>query len=243
MGRTRTLGDFGTADGGDGRPTTPADLPGLDEFPSVKSNHERLLGVSADRTVLYHRPSHELWEYDAEVLATTGEFDVVDQSNTAMGTPEFEEFAEQVQEVEWVATTPYSDLFFGETYPDRHPEELPAPIDQSGDDRAGERLLGVDSRGVGHYEVHEVDIPYIRRYVPFNDIEIINWDPNYYGYVTPERGLAKRRIAQYILTTKVECHGWMRLSEYGQSLAGALLEELRPVYDLLGDKSHSTDQV
>jgi len=237
MARTRTLGDFGTNGEQDGPPSTPADLPDLDEIPAVRSNHERLLGVSTDRTVLYHRPSHELWEYDADIFAETGEFEVVEQSNTAMGTPEFEEFADQIREIDWLATTQYSDIFFGETHPDRYPEELPAPIDQGEDDRAGERLLGVDSRGIGHYEVYEVDIPYIRRYVPFRGDEIVHWDPNYYGYVTPERGLAQRRIAQYIITTEVECHGWMRLSEYGQSLTAALLEELAPVYELLEDGS------
>jgi hypothetical protein len=239
MARTRTLGDFGADAEQSGQPTTPADLPSLDKFPSVKTNHERLLGISTDRTVLYHRPSHELWEYDADAFAETGEFEIVEQSNTAMGTPEFREFTDQIQEIDWLATSQYSDIFFGEADTDRYPEELPAPIDQGEDDRAGERLLGVDSRGIGHYEVYEVDIPYIRRYVPFRDNEIISWDPNYHGYVTPERGLAQRRIAQYIITTEIECHGWTRLSEYGQTLTVALLDEFSPVYELVEDHTTS----
>lgn len=233
MTRTRTLGDFGDDTEQQDSPQTPADLPPLKEFPSVRGNHERLLGVTIDRTVLYHRPSHELWEYDAEAYAASGDFDVVSQSNTALATPEFTEFRAQVQEIDWLATTPYSDLFFGEAHPERYPEELPAAIDQDDADRAGERLLGVDSRGIGHYEVYEVDIPYIRRYVPFGDTEIIRWDPAHYGYETPDRGLAQRRIAQYIVTTEVECHGWQTLSEYGESLVEAYLSELKPVRGLL----------
>ena len=213
---------------------TPADLPSLAEFPAEQGDHERLVGLQMDRRLVYHRASHELHIYDPSDYEVTGNLEKVDQANTGgFGTRRFEEFRDNLQRRDWLATTAYGDVFIGDVDTARYPPNLPSDADQGQDDRPGERLIGVDAWGLGHYEVYEVDIPYIRRYAPFGERGIIRWEPNYGGYVTPEDGLAHRRIAHYIVTTEVECQGWELLSEYGQSLVDGYLDELAPVRELV----------
>lgn len=226
-----TLGQFGN-----GKPTggTPADLPELDAFPLEIDGHKRLVGLQADRTLVYHRPECELHIYDPSDFESGGELAELERANTSsFSTHQFDSFRSEMQDRDWFATTDYAGALLGDVDIARYPVSLPSEADQQSNDRPGERLLGIDAWGLGHYEVHEVDVPFIRRYAPFKSSEIIRWEPMYEGYVTPDTGLAHRHIAHYIVTTAVEQQGWEFLSEYGQSLASDYLAELEPVRELL----------
>lgn len=230
--RNRTIGQYtddeSTADG------TPADLPSLNEYPDVRGEHGRLVGLLASRKLVYHRAPCELLLFDPSDFSSTGDLTQVGQENTGgFGTRDFEEFRSELQQRTWLATTSYAEVLLGGVDAARYPRDLPSPADQQSPERAGEWLLGVDAFGLGHYEVHEVDIPYIRRYAPWKESEIIRWEPQYGGYVTPKDGLANRSIAHYLVTVEVEAHGWNFLSEYGQSLVDSYLQELAPVRELL----------
>ena len=226
-----TLDQFGHGEPGEG---TPADLPELEAFPLEIDGHKRLVGLQADRTLVYHRPDCELYIYDPSDFESTGELAELERTNTSsFSAHEFGPFRTEMQERDWFATTDYAGALLEDVDIGRYPLSLPSGADQQPDDRPGERLLGIDAWGLGHYEVHEVDVPFIRRYAPFKSSEIIRWEPKYEGYITPDTGLAHRHIAHYIVTTAVEQQGWEFLSEYGQSLAADYLAELEPVRELI----------
>lgn len=226
-----TLSQFGNDSTGDG---TPADLPAFSDFPLTYNNGERLIGLRSDRLLVYHQPDVELYVYDPSEFDTTGELTQVEHSNTSsFGPHQFEEFRTALQDRDWFATTAYAEVFLGGVDVARFPQTLPSEGDQQSDGRAEERLLGVDTWGFAHYEVPHADIPFIRRYVPFKDSEILRWEPKYNGYVTPEDGLDHRRIGHYLATTAVEGQGWKSLSDYGRSLAQDYLDALSPLRELV----------
>lgn len=212
----------------------PADIPPVESFPTELDDGTRLVGVRSDRQLVYHRPPAMFRYFEIPTAPPTDADDLVqtDKAGGAtgpIGRRAFEDARTAISDADWFATTDYASVFLETVDTERYPESLAA---EATDDSKRKSLLGVDTRGLAHYEV-EADVPYIQRYAPLED-GIARYEQRYAGEYTPDHGLDHRHMAQYVIEIEVEHHGWEKLGKAGQIYARDFLNLVASVESLVG---------